>query len=230
MSAEPGRDFLIVLLVGPPAAGKDTQASMLAEEFNLWPLSIGAILRERAPEHIKEKMKKGLLIKGEEFNNIILSFVDENAEKMRQKRGIIITGFPRKISDIHLLDDIKKRFPGAKVIAIFLDVPQEEIKKRITGRYHCPKCGRVYNIYVAPPKKDLTCDYDGAKLEKRADDLDESAINKRLEGYYKEEVPIINSLHHHVDKFIELSGLGTVEDIKMRIKTAFERALKGLGF
>ncbi len=176
-----------IVLLGPPGAGKGTYASYFKEKYCIPHISTGDIFREEVAKgtelgkKIKEYLDKGLLVPDE----IVIEVVRKRLSQPDCQRGFILDGFPRTINQAKALDQMTKIDA-----VIHLYVPLEVSIDRLSNRYICPKCNRIYNLKYNPPKNDLKCDYDGTPLIRRSDDTPE-VIKKRYEIYYQTFKPIL---------------------------------------
>ncbi|MEM4330682.1 MAG: nucleoside monophosphate kinase [Candidatus Pacearchaeota archaeon] len=199
-----------ILLFGPQGSGKGTQAELLSKKLGVPSISVGDLLRNtkgKLKEKIDSILKEGKLVPTE----IVVEILKKRIKKDDCKKGFIIDGFPRNLEQA---ESIKKIFSPDKVIELVLS--EEECIKRITGRRICSKCGKNFNIYTElKPKKEGICDFCGGELKIREDDLDEKAIKRRLEIYYKETKPL---LEFYKDKLVSIDGKGTAEEVFRRIE------------
>jgi adenylate kinase len=184
---------LNLILLGPPGAGKGTQAERLTEDFNLPYVATGDVLRQAVREgtelgkQAEEFMKAGNLVPDELVVGIIRDWLAGDAAA----DGFLMDGFPRTIGQAEALEkalaDLDRRITGVLLIG----VPDEEIVRRLAGRRVCVKNGHVYNVHTDPPKHDGVCDQDGSRLEQRADDTEETVRN-RLSVYHEQTSPLIS--------------------------------------
>ncbi len=178
-----------LVFLGPPGAGKGTQAKRLAQELKLKHISTGDILREAVKEgtplgkKAKEYMDRGELVPDE----LIIALIEE---VVPDSGGVILDGFPRTLEQAKALDAMfeKKGLSIDKVI--LFDAPDDAIVERLSGRRSCPSCGAVYHVKFNPPKENELCDTCGTKLVQREDDREE-VVRKRLEVYRKQTAPLI---------------------------------------
>jgi len=207
----------ILIFLGPPGAGKGTQARVVARKLGIPHISTGDILREAAAKRTglglaaKAKMDKGELVP----DNVISPIVEERLSRPDCRNGAILDGFPRTIAQAEFLDRILKRTGLGEPLVLNLQVETDSIIRRLTGRRTCSTCGEIYNIHVNPPRQDEVCDKDGGKLIQRADD-NEDAIRIRLKAYEQDTLPLIDyyekkHLLRHVD------GSGSPEEITERL-------------
>lgn len=215
---------IVVILFGPPGSGKGTQGKMIAEEIGIPHIATGDIMRQAISDgtelglKVKEFVGKGLLVPDE----IVIQIIEERLKKDDTKNGFILDGFPRTIPQAVALDELFQKINIQNYKVIWLDVPDEEIVKRISGRRTCKNCQAVYNIYFNPPKVDGICDVCGGELFIREDDKEEK-VKKRLEVFREQTLPLIDYYQKKRRKIIKVSGVGNVDEIKERIKVEIFR-------
>jgi len=215
---------IVVILFGPPGSGKGTQGKMIAEEIGIPHIATGDIMRQAISDgtelglKVKEFVGKGLLVPDE----IVIQIIEERLKKDDTKNGFILDGFPRTIPQAVALDELFQKINIQNYKVIWLDVPDEEIVKRISGRRTCKNCQAVYNIYFNPPKVDGICDVCGGELFIREDDKEEK-VKKRLEVFREQTLPLIDYYQKKRRKIIKVSGVGSVDEIKERIKVEIFR-------
>jgi len=181
---------LRLVFLGPPGAGKGTQAERLEREFGVVKVSTGDILREAVAkgttlgEIAKMYMDRGELVP----DDIIISLV---REKILETKEFVLDGFPRTVAQAEGLDRLLTTLGKDLTAVIYFEVPDEEVKRRLMARRICPKCKKVYNLITDPPKVDELCDVCGTKLERRSDDNEET-IENRLKVYYSQTMPLLN--------------------------------------
>jgi len=206
-----------IIFLGPPGAGKGTQAERLAEDLKIKKISTGDILREAVAkgtelgQRAKSYMERGELVPDE----IILGIIEE---AINDEEGFILDGFPRNINQAKALDEMLSRKGLNITHVIFLDVPDEEIIKRIAYRRVCLKCGAVYNLIFNPPKEDEICNNCGSKLVQREDDREE-VVRKRLEVYRGSTEALIR-IYEERGILRKIDGLGDREEVFRRIREA----------
>ncbi|MBO8151410.1 MAG: adenylate kinase [Candidatus Neomarinimicrobiota bacterium] len=182
-----------IILLGPPGAGKGTQAQLLVKNHGFHQVSTGDILREAVKNgtelgiKAKEYMDKGELVP----DSIILELIEDVIYRQKSgEKNVIFDGFPRTVVQAEGLDKLLKKYSDKLDSAILLKVDNEELIKRLTSRRVCPECNTVYNLITSPPKKDELCDICGSKLIQREDDRPETVRN-RLRVYRKQTEPLI---------------------------------------
>lgn len=183
---------MIAVLLGPPGAGKGTQAKRLAQKMQALHLSSGDILRaEKAAGTELGKKATGYMDRGELVPDSLI--IEMMLGKMVQERGksILLDGFPRTLAQAEALDAGLTRH-GLKIYRVInIDVPDSEIERRMTGRRSCAACGAVYHVEFAPPKAVGKCDKDGNELVQRNDDKPE-VVHKRLLTYHQQTQPLVD--------------------------------------
>jgi adenylate kinase len=183
---------LNLVLLGPPGAGKGTQAERLVEDFDLPYYSTGIILRdavERGTElgkKAKQYMDDGELVPDELINNVIAERLDSGDAD----HGFLLDGFPRTIGQAEMLEETLSGRGRELTGAVLIDAPDEDVVRRLSGRRTCAKGGHVYHVDFDPPKNDEVCDQDGSRLIQRDDDKPET-VRKRLSVYHDQTEPLI---------------------------------------
>src|SRR2546421_2732731 len=182
----------IIVLMGAPGAGKGTQARLLQERLNLPQISTGDIFRALAQtqtplaEEVRAIQKAGRLIP----DDLVIRVVEDRTSQDDCRRGYVLDGFPHTAAQAGMLESLAER-QHKKLSAILIDVPQELLEKRMTGRRSCPVCGEIYNIYFKPPRLNGRCDvHPEVHLIQRADDTEEN-VRVRLETYRRETAPLL---------------------------------------
>ena len=182
-----------IIMLGAPGAGKGTQAKMIAEKYAIPHISTGDIFRANIKEgtdlgkEAKKYMDQGLLVPDELTVKILL----DRVAKEDCKNGYVLDGFPRTIPQAEVLDNALTKLGDKIDYAIDVDVPDENIIKRMSGRRACLSCGATYHIEHIPPKKEGICDVCGQGLVLRDDDKPETVKN-RLNVYHEQTQPLID--------------------------------------
>jgi adenylate kinase len=180
-----------LVLLGAPGAGKGTQAKMLIDKFGIPQISTGDLLRAAVKEgtelgkEAKVCMDKGELVP----DSVVLGMVKERLGQSDTDKGYILDGFPRNTSQAEALDAMLSDLGKPIEAALSVDVPFEDLMKRLTGRRTCKNCGQMYNVYFSAPKADGKCDKCSSELFQRDDDQEET-IKKRLEVYEEQTAPL----------------------------------------
>ena len=215
-----------IIMLGAPGAGKGTQAQMIADKFNIPHISTGDIFRANIKngtelgKKAKEFMDKGLLVPDELTVQLLLDRVANDD----CKNGYVLDGFPRTIPQADVLDAELTKLGDKVDFAVNVDVPDENIVRRMSGRRACLKCGATYHIEHIPPKKEGICDKCGAELTARADDNEET-IKSRLETYFEQTSPLVNYYEEKgklfsatVSKTINKMGVDVANDVLKKLE------------
>lgn len=206
-----------LILLGPPGAGKGTQAVRIAERKNLLHLSSGDILRE------ERKAKTELGLQAQDFmdrgalvpDDLILAMMMAHIEEAGNYAGFLLDGFPRTLAQAEGLDRLLAASKERLQHVLRIDVPRDVLLTRLTGRLYCPKCGRTYHSKFSPPKEDGVCDNSGEPLIRRKDDAVE-VVTERLEIYERQTAPVIG--YYEQQGLVRLiSGVGDINKISERI-------------
>jgi adenylate kinase len=182
---------LNLILLGPPGAGKGTQAERLQEDFPLAYVATGDMLRQAVKDETelgkeaKAYMDRGDLVPDEVIIGVILDRLGE----ADTADGFLLDGFPRTDKQAEALDEALRKVDRRLNAALLIEVPEDELVRRLSGRRVCPK-GHTYHLEHNPPKKDEVCDVDGEPLEQRDDDREET-VRKRMDVYRKQTSPLV---------------------------------------
>ncbi|HEV8592614.1 MAG TPA: adenylate kinase [Pyrinomonadaceae bacterium] len=203
----------IIVLIGAPGAGKGTQARLLQERKGIPQISTGDMFREMKTldtplaREVQAIMASGKLIS----DDITYKIVRERTSRDDCKNGYILDGYPRTAVQAEQLEELASE-QGNEIHAIEVDVPKDELMRRLTGRRSCPVCGEIYNIYSKPPKRDGFCDlHPDTKLVHRADD-NEKSVKTRLDTYEENTKPLLE-YYENTGRLKKVDGTGEVEDI-----------------
>lgn len=221
-----------IILLGPPGAGKGTQAKLISKTFGIPQISTGDLLRENVAQGTplglaaKERMNRGELVPDQLVQGMV-------AGRLREAdccRGFILDGFPRTVPQAEWLDQFLEAERGcrdaagkgacAPPVVIQLVVEYNKILQRIAGRRSCPSCGRIYNVYLQPPKVEGKCDVDGATLICRPDDK-EDVVAERLNAYERQTLPLVN-YYSSKGRLVVVDGDQPVEDVMKQAFSAIE--------
>ena len=213
-----------ILLIGPPGAGKGTQAKNVMATWQIPQVSTGDLLRANVSAgtalgvQAKAIMGRGELVSDDLVNRMV-------AERLKEPdcvRGYILDGFPRTIGQAEWLDSHLAGLPGGlPVVAVRLKVDYTHLVRRINGRRNCPTCGSIYNVYLQPPKDDERCDLDGTPLVRRSDDTEE-VFTERLRTYEAQTAPV--AAHYRAQNRLEdLDGDQPVDAVTAGILAAVKR-------
>lgn len=212
-----------LILLGPPGAGKGTQAQLLSSKYSIPKISTGDILRSAVREQTtmgikaKECMDGGQLVP----DDIVVGIVEERLVKHDCTKGFILDGFPRTLEQAEALKRTLKSL-GKKIDhVVSIAVDSSELIMRLTGRRTCVKCGKGYHVTFDPPKVSGVCDVCGGELCQRDDDK-EDTIRRRLTVYDEQTQPLIS--HYGKESLLRtVIGMGSITDIQERIVDIIER-------
>jgi len=211
-----------LVLLGAPGAGKGTQAKKLIEKYRIPQISTGDILRKAVADGTPlGKEAKVIMDKGELVpDKIVLGLVEERVKQNDCKNGYILDGFPRNTAQAEALDKMLNDLRMPLNSALSIDVPKDDLMKRLTGRRTCKSCQQMYNIYYSPAKKDGVCDKCGGELFQRGDDK-EATIKRRLHVYDAQTAPLIN---YYKERGIlkTVKGIGSIDEIFKNVCTILE--------
>ncbi len=211
-----------IVFLGPPGAGKGTQAKILIERYGIPQVSTGDMLREHRAKgtelgkKAQEYMDKGQLVPDE----IILGMVKERLSQPDCEKGFILDGFPRTVAQAEALDKLLLDMGKKLDFALALIVPDELLVERLTGRRTCKNCGMMYHVKYKPSKVEGKCDVCGGELYQRPDDNEETVRN-RLKVYHEQTAPLIE---YYRGKGIlrEIDGSKSIEEITQQIISILE--------
>ena len=212
--------MLRTILLGPPGAGKGTQAVKIVEKYSIPHISTGDIFRENIKnetelgKRAKSYMDRGELVPDE----LVVEIATDRLTKDDCKNGFLLDGFPRTIFQAEKLDEfLAKR--GEKIDKVInIDVETDALVKRITGRRVCKSCGASYHVVNIPPKKDGVCDLCNGELIQRADDTEETVLN-RIDVYNKQTKPLVD-YYDKAGVIVNIDGNKDLDDVLSDIITA----------
>ncbi len=205
-----------LVLVGPPGAGKGTQAEFIADHFAIPKISTGDIFRGNVSggsdlgKLAKKYMDAGDLVPDE----VTVAMVRERLAEDDAKVGFLLDGFPRTIGQAHELDAILNEFDAALDIVLDLEVDNDEVVRRLSGRRLCKRCGHVWHVEFDPPKVPGICDKCGGELYHRDDDYPDT-VRHRLDVYVRQTRPLIE-FYNGREQLVGMDAHGPVEDVTER--------------
>lgn len=213
-----------IMFIAPPAAGKGTQAKKVAESYGIPHISSGDVLREMSQENselghsIAEKLAAGKFIE----DNILYQLIENRLKREDCKNGYILDGFPRNLSQAIEYDKILNSLGYEVGTVILINIKEETLEKRITGRRTCESCHAIYNIHEEnnSPKVESICDNCGGKLYQRTDDNVDSFKN-RLKAYKESTEPIIQ-YYREKNVLHEINGEDTVDNVFKQVKAILD--------
>jgi len=213
----------IIVMIGQPGAGKGTQARLLSEKYHYPQISTGDLLRGIAQQEtplgreLREILNRGQLVRDE----VLAELVEERTSREDCRNGYIFDGFPRTLAQAKHLESLAK-VQSKTIFLIRVDVEEEVLLRRLTGRRTCSHCGEIYNIFFHPPKIEGVCDHDGTPLQRRGDDT-ASAVALRLSDYREKTKPVIE-YYRESGRMIEVDGGLPTHEVFERICRSIEVA------
>ncbi|MFH1597815.1 MAG: adenylate kinase [Patescibacteria group bacterium] len=207
-----------VVLLGKPGCGKGTQAEMIIEPLGLTHLSTGNIFREHLAQgtelgnRIRSIMDDGELVDDTTTCQVVADFLGQH-----QGQYILFDGFPRTVPQADWLDS-EDGIPLDLII--LMDLPDEEVIRRLTSRRQCRQCGKIYNVLFFPPQKEGVCDVCGGEVYQRDDDSEEVA-RERLEEFYEETAPLID-YYRNQGRLTPVDASGSREETNAKIVSLLE--------
>ena len=208
---------LRVVFLGPPGAGKGTQAKLLREKFEACLVSTGDILRKAVADQsplgkeASEYIKRGDLVP----DNVIVKLVAERLKEKDCAQGFILDGFPRTIPQAQSLEEILQKMGLGLQSVLLVQVPHRIIVERLAGRRTCKNCGALYHLKFNPSTRESICDRCGGELVQRDDDREET-IRARLKVYDNQTAPLVD-YYRQRGILREIDGVGNVDDIRNRV-------------
>lgn len=209
-----------VVLLGPPGAGKGTQAKLLQEEFGAVQISTGDILRKAVAEQTAlgkeaaEFINRGALVP----DSLIVNLVAERLKEPDCEKGFLLDGFPRTIPQAESLDEILSKMGLNLNSVLSVEVPQKIIVERLAGRRTCRKCGALCHVVFSPPKQSGVCDRCSGELYQRDDDREQTIAN-RLQVYENQTAPLVN-YYSQRGLLRPVDGVGEIAQIRARVIAA----------
>lgn len=214
--------MLRTVLLGPPGAGKGTQAVRIVEKYNVPHISTGDIFRENIKngtelgKKAQEYMNKGELVP----DDLVIEIATTRLLADDCKEGFLLDGFPRTVYQAEKLDEFLKEHGMELDVVIDIEVEKEELITRLTGRRVCKACGASYHVVNIPPRKEGICDSCGGELFQRADDTVET-VNNRIEVYNEQTMPLVD-YYKNADKLAVVDGA-------LSLDTVFAEIVKAIG-
>ena len=206
-----------IILLGPPGSGKGTQAKLLSKKYSIPHIAMGDILREEVAKKtplgkkVNVYMSKGELVPDE----IVIEVLKKRLQEADCVDGFILDGFPRTLNQAKALDNMLNELNLKIDAVIYIEVPDEEIMKRLSLRRTCKVCGRIYNLHYNPPKQDGKCDVCGGELIIRDDDKPE-VIKNRLKVYNDQTKPLVDYYKSH-KLLIRINGVDSIDKVFQQI-------------
>lgn len=211
-----------IVLLGPPGAGKGTQAPLLAAREGVPHVASGDILRYVVAWNFpigleaKKYMDEGELVP----DDLVLELLKARLAQEDAREGFVVDGFPRTLPQAVALDEILTEIGQRVDVSVYLDVPDELIILRLSARASCPTCGRTYNLLGTPPKEDMRCDRDGTPLFQRDDDSPEVIAN-RLKVFHRQTRPLVQYYEERA-LLVTVEGVGSEDEVLERMVKEIE--------
>lgn len=206
-----------LILMGLPGAGKGTQAEKIVEKYQIPHISTGDMFRSAIKggtelgKKAKSFMDQGELVPDE----VTIGIVKERLQKPDCEKGFLLDGFPRTIAQAEALENLLTELNSPLDYVIHVNVPEEKLVDRLTGRRVCPECGATYHVIYNPPKVEGKCDHDGATLIQRKDDQAET-VSKRLEVNVAQQQPLLD-FYQDKNYLVTVNGDQDINDVFVAI-------------
>ena len=212
------------VLLGPPGAGKGTQAKIIADKYELVHVSSGDLFRDNLKRETdlgklaQQYMKKGELVP----DDVTIAMIRERLSRPDCSKGALLDGFPRTPAQAEALSVMLQEFNGQVNLVPYISVPEELLIERLCGRWTCRANGHVFHQKYNPPKVEGVCDLDGSELYQREDDKSETVMN-RIKVYSKQTSPLIE-YYRKLNILAEIDGTKSIDDVSAELLKALEKA------
>ena len=212
-----------VIFLGPPGAGKGTQAKAVAGRFGLAHISTGDMFRDHMSRNtpLGEQAKRFVQSGGLVPDEIVLGMVGDRISQPDCKNGFVLDGFPRTRPQAEALAETLRNQPWGKPLVVYFAVDSDQLLRRLTGRRTCKVGGEIYNIYDCPPKVPGRCDNDGGELFQRPDDREE-VIRERLSQYEAQTRPLVD-YYQGDGLLVEVNAMGSQAEVTGRVLQVMNR-------
>lgn len=213
-----------LILLGPPGAGKGTQSQTISEQFNIPQLSTGEILRRAVNEKTEIGLKaKSIMDAGELVSDeIVNQIVGERIDEQDCQNGFILDGYPRTLIQADCVEDMLQQRNLFLNAVLSLEVNDEDMVARISGRYTCQACGQGYHDIFHKPKIADVCDKCGKSEFSRRDDDNADLVQSRLQAYYKQTAPLLG--YYHAKGILhKIDGMASIEAVKGEIRGILQK-------
>ena len=208
---------MYIILIGAQGSGKGTQAEMLSQALGVPHVASGDLFRKAIDEKTELGLKAKVYIDRGELvpDDLTVAMVVKRLEEPDCSQGVLFDGFPRTVAQAKVLDKGLQEVGKQIDLAIYLQVPREELLKRLSGRYICRAKQHVYNINTRPPKVAGVCDIDGSELYQRSDDTGE-AVQKRLDIFFNETIQLLD-YYRNQKKLVEVDGNQNIDQVQQSL-------------
>lgn len=212
------------VLLGPPGAGKGTQAQIISEKLGLPHISSGDIFRENIKGQTElGMMAKGYMDRGELVpDDVTIAMIRERLSRPDCQPGALLDGFPRTPAQAEALQDILSKFDGKVNAVPYISVPDTVLIERLTGRWTCRGQGHIFHQMFNPPQQDGICDHDGSELYQREDDKTET-VTRRIRVYLEQTQPLID-YYQEQGALVEVDGTQSIEQVTAGLLAALTQA------
>ena len=212
-----------IVLLGPPGAGKGTQAQIISTVLGLPHVSSGDLFRENLRNGTElGKVAEGYITRGELVpDNVTIQMVRERLARPDAISGVLLDGFPRTPAQAEALDKILSQFDGGVKIVPYINVPEQVLIERLSGRWTCRSQGHIFHEKYNPPLKSGVCDIDGSELYQREDDRAET-VARRIRVYLEQTQPLIN-YYRQRELLVEVDGEQTIEAVTAELMAALRQ-------
>jgi len=206
-----------IILIGAQGSGKGTQAEMLSQTLGVAHVASGDLFRKAIDEKTDLGLKAKVYIDRGELvpDDLTVAMVLKRLEEPDCSQGVLFDGFPRTVAQAEVLDKGLQGVGKQIDLAIYLQVPREELLTRLSGRYICKAKQHVYNIYSRPPKVAGVCDIDGSELYQRSDDTGE-AVQRRLDIFFNETIQLLD-YYENQKKLVEVDGNQDIDQVQQSL-------------
>lgn len=209
-----------IVLLGPPGAGKGTQAQIVSQELGLPHVSSGDIFRENLKAQTDlGKMAKGYIERGELVpDDVTIEMIRERLSRPDCQAGALLDGFPRTPAQAEALSEMLVDFGGSVDAVPYINVPEQTLIERLTGRWTCRAHGHIFHAVYNPPRESGICDHDGSELYQREDDKAET-VTRRIRVYLEQTMPLIE-YYRQLGVLIDLDGAQPIDEVTQMLLAA----------